>query len=315
MSRSSSSLKVRGAPRPSRGAPLSPAGGCNSRDAHCASYANRKTTALSVHVSSWAWGNTDVAAGDLLVLLALADMANDDAKAWPSQESLAKRSRLTDRQVRRCLKSLTEKNLIRPIGKTRAGTVIHEVIGYLSWRADNMSGVTAKGGHSCPDDPDVDVLRSVSEPSIENPPNPLRGDVQQVYEHWRTSRKRTRVAYATCSSARRRKIEQRLREFTVAELVAAIDAVALDDWKDRPKHDDLTVIFRSREQVERFLELADTTPGGGKRVPAIDRAVEFVKRVGGEYPTSQSLLDELEVLFPSLSEHERRRVAAMRSAA
>lgn len=310
MSRSSSSLKVRGAPRPRRkGAPLSPAGGCNSRDAHCASYANRTTTALSVQALTWVFDHSEATLGDRLVMLVIADHARADGTgAWPSVETIAREAKVSERTVTRSFARLVELGEIVERGKSRAGTKVWDLpkmgVTSATERGDNLS---VEGGQ--------DVTRSVLEPSVETPLTPLRGDVQQVYDHWRTARKRTRAAYATCSSARRRKIEQRLREFTVAELVAAIDAVALDDWKDRPKHDDLTVIFRSREQVERFLELADTTPGGGKRVPAIDRAVEFAKRFGVEYPTSQSLLDELEVRFPSLSEHERRRVAAMRSAA
>lgn len=87
-------------------------------------------------------------------------------------------------------------------------------------------------------------------------------DVKTVYEHWRTARGKTDKRYATISDKRRQKIKSRLREFSVAELCAAIDAVALDPWDERDQHDDLAVIFRSREQVERFLEFGDTPPDG-----------------------------------------------------
>jgi hypothetical protein len=87
--------------------------------------------------------------------------------------------------------------------------------------------------------------------------SPTADDVRTVYEVWRTERGKTDRRYATASETRRTKIRSRLREFTVDELVRAIRAVALDPWEDRPRHDDLTVIFRSREQVERFLAFAD----------------------------------------------------------
>jgi hypothetical protein len=85
-------------------------------------------------------------------------------------------------------------------------------------------------------------------------------DVNAVYDHWRQERARSHSRYNTISDARRKKVSARLREFTVDDLKRAISAVALDPWEDRPRHDDLTVILRSREQVERFLALAETGP-------------------------------------------------------
>lgn len=112
--------------------------------------------------------------------------------------------------------------------------------------------------------------------------------VKRVYDHWRQARGKTRSNYQTISPARRQKIQARLREFSEADLLAAIDAVARDPWPDRGLHDDLTVIFRSREQVERFLELpavGSSNGNGGGKVP-VDReqwlrvAREIEARVG-----------------------------------
>lgn len=94
----------------------------------------------------------------------------------------------------------------------------------------------------------------------ENPPTPLSPELRAVYEHWRTARGRTDARYSTISEARRKKIASRLREFNAAELIQAIDGVANDPWDERPQHDDLTTIFRSQEQVERFLEFATNPP-------------------------------------------------------
>ncbi len=89
---------------------------------------------------------------------------------------------------------------------------------------------------------------------------PKKDDLQAVYEHWRKARGRTDVRYSRISEARRQKIATRLREFDAAELIRAIDGVANDPWEERLQHDDLITIFRSREQVERFLEFADSPP-------------------------------------------------------
>lgn len=87
-----------------------------------------------------------------------------------------------------------------------------------------------------------------------------RAEVQKIYDHWRNTRAKKDVRYSRISEGRRRKIMARLREFTSEELIQAIDAVALDPWEDRPRHDDLTIIFRSQEQVDKFLAIhADKT--------------------------------------------------------
>ena len=50
---------------------------------------------------SQVWKHSKHAGGSLLVLLALADFANDEGICYPSQKTLAKKSRLSGRQVRR----------------------------------------------------------------------------------------------------------------------------------------------------------------------------------------------------------------------
>lgn len=82
-------------------------------------------------------------------------------------------------------------------------------------------------------------------------------EVLAIYDHWRHERGKTHPRYDEISDARRKKIQSRLREFTEDELKQAISAVALDPWEERPRHDDLTVILRSREHVERFLAFAE----------------------------------------------------------
>jgi Helix-turn-helix domain len=58
------------------------------------------------------WDETDVDGTDLIVLLCLADHANDDGDCWPSIPRLAKRARRSDRQVRRVLADLEERGLV-----------------------------------------------------------------------------------------------------------------------------------------------------------------------------------------------------------
>jgi hypothetical protein len=54
------------------------------------------------------WSYSKAAGTDLLVLLALADMANDDGECWPSMTTIAKRSRLAERNARLRIRALEE---------------------------------------------------------------------------------------------------------------------------------------------------------------------------------------------------------------
>lgn len=92
-----------------------------------------------------------------------------------------------------------------------------------------------------------------------NAPAPIPSiDVQRVYDHWREARGKTRANYERMSDGRRKKIQARLREFSVDDLCRAIDGIAHDPWPDRAMQDDITIVFRSTEQVDKFLELAAT---------------------------------------------------------
>lgn len=85
-----------------------------------------------------------------------------------------------------------------------------------------------------------------------------RREVREVYDHWRTQLGKTDVRYAKrITPGRRQKIVARLKEFSAEELKLAIDGVLRDPWEDRPRHNDLTTVFRSQEQVEKFIALAE----------------------------------------------------------
>jgi hypothetical protein len=61
---------------------------------------------MSIKVSTEVWQGSRNNSGNLLVLLALADHADDQGKAWPGVPLLARKARLSERHTRRCLKHL-----------------------------------------------------------------------------------------------------------------------------------------------------------------------------------------------------------------
>ena len=75
---------------------------------------------MSVRASSWAWSLDEVMGSEALVLLALADQANDEGFCWPSQEKLAPKARQSVSTLRRSLRSLEKMGLLTTI--TRSST-------------------------------------------------------------------------------------------------------------------------------------------------------------------------------------------------
>lgn len=105
-----------------------------------------------------------------------------------------------------------------------------------------------------------------TEAETETPPTPQRGngalsdEELLVYNRWRTVCGKTDSRYDKPSDGRKRKIRARLKEFSSTDLLRALDAVVLDPWEERSQHNDLTVLFRNQEQVDRFLSIgADVT--------------------------------------------------------
>ena len=88
------------------------------------------------------WGMEGVTPTEMLLLLALADRANDDNVCWPGQASLAKKCNTTDRTVRRTLKALENKNLLKITHRQGEGegrkTNIYTLT--LEGQPDNLSG-------------------------------------------------------------------------------------------------------------------------------------------------------------------------------
>lgn len=77
---------------------------------------------MSINVMSAIWKSSQATGGELLVLLAIADFADDDGMAYPSVSTLGKKSRLSARQVQRAIRRLTALGeLAIETGKGRMG--------------------------------------------------------------------------------------------------------------------------------------------------------------------------------------------------
>jgi hypothetical protein len=85
---------------------------------------------MSIKVMSRVWEGSRQSGGALLVLLAIADFADDDGLAFPSVRTLARKARLSERQVQRVLAELPAAGelVVRP-GAGRQGAHLFRVTG------------------------------------------------------------------------------------------------------------------------------------------------------------------------------------------
>src|SRR5207245_4400823 len=72
----------------------------------------RRRPSVSIRIMSAVWDDASYEGGTLLVLLALADWANDEGHCWPSVGAIAKKVRLSTRQVHRILKQFEDEDVI-----------------------------------------------------------------------------------------------------------------------------------------------------------------------------------------------------------
>lgn len=77
---------------------------------------------MSVRVMTKAW-DADLPPMEKLVLLAIADCANDEGAAWPSASTIAKKSGQGERTVRRSIRALIEKGHLSEIQRSGTSTL------------------------------------------------------------------------------------------------------------------------------------------------------------------------------------------------
>jgi hypothetical protein len=100
---------------------------------------------MSIRVMTRVWADSKQSEGSLLVLLSMADHADDGGVCFPSQERLADRARLSVRQVRRVIDRLVMEGELKVLreGVGRGKRTVYKVLtGDSQQKEDNMSAFT-----------------------------------------------------------------------------------------------------------------------------------------------------------------------------
>jgi hypothetical protein len=226
---------------------------------------------MSIPVLEWALDADLRRPTDKGVLIALAWHANAQGEhAYPSNESMQRKTSLSERTIRDALRRLEAEGWIEFVGLSPKRT--------RQYRLMVSKGARAAGGESCPLEgaraaPERSIERSNEEENARAPAQaplaPSLDAVQDVWQHYVAVMER-RGRGAELGREERRLIEDALKVATVDELKVAIDGCRASEFhmgrnERRKRYNQLGQIMKgkprrgetTRDRIEFFMELAE----------------------------------------------------------
>lgn len=104
---------------------------------------------MSFHVLPWAWAQ-DLPMGGKLLLVKLADQANDDGECWPSKRKLIEDTGLSSTTVKRWLRQLAEDGLISRSDRRDASGRSRSNLYTLNFRGEGATVTPLEGAAMTP---------------------------------------------------------------------------------------------------------------------------------------------------------------------
>jgi hypothetical protein len=216
---------------------------------------------MSAKTSTWAWAQVVTPPAAKLVLMALADTANDDGTCWPSKRTVAAKTGISERSVRDNIVRLAASGFIRTEQRTREngsqtsnlyilnldGQGVQDLHGGV--RADTPGGVA----EAAPPELSVELEGAT-------PLRRARGSASEDDELFAYWQERCNHPEARFTADRRTKMRARRAEgYTTANIRKGIDGAAkAPTVSDAGKRfDDLELICRSGSKLEDFMSRAD----------------------------------------------------------
>lgn len=233
---------------------------------------------MSGKLVGWAFAQGDLSPTQKLVLLALADNAQDDGKAWPGKKTIVEKTGLGQSSVYRSLEELEGKKLLR------SGTDERRIDCY--WLLFPQGEDDSQGGKTIPSV--GSVIENPHEPS-ENPKDPPPPTSPTVKSKTTEEIEGVWATFVVVMNPRgrgkeldpeaRKLIREALKVADPAELSRAIEACGRSDfhmkrgkYKNRPggKYNALAQIIKARRgrnettrsRIEWWLDRADEFDAG-----------------------------------------------------
>lgn len=178
---------------------------------------------MSVHVSSCVWKHAPAKGNVLLVLLALADTAQDDGTCWPGYEFIARKTRLSKRTVMRCVDRLEEDGVVVKVVRPNTSN-LYTIALCQGCQVDTPGGdnLTRGGVTAVTSRGDSAVTQTVNEPSMNRAAKRRRKPEAPLDPDWRPNANHIEQAAAKGLDVR--------QEFQAFSAHAAANDRRLRDW-------------------------------------------------------------------------------------
>ena len=189
---------------------------------------------MSIRVMSAVWKRSKAAGSELLMLLAIADHADDDGKAFPGTTSLAKKTRTTPRNVRNLTKALEELGELRiEYGGGRFSNTYYVLIPEACCRGEGQFSGEEKGPGNQPSGQPGSLLQGTPETAISG---------ESSYSRHESPEKAPEVA-----GKPKRKSRPKKEEVTIDAFIASCKERGEKVFRD----DDSVYDFADKDGIER----------------------------------------------------------------
>jgi hypothetical protein len=226
---------------------------------------------------------------DKIVLLALADCANDEGHCWPSVASLVRKCSKSERTIQGCIKRLVEEGLLirrEVLGKGCNYTVLPQRPAASAPRSDN-----APAGNAPPQPLPPTPAAAADKPS-RTINTEAKASSQRVVDYYNSkAKKHGWPQVRVLDASRKQQLRLRTKQHGESGIIQAIDAMCVSpflrgegrDGKWRPDFDFLLQPQSLRRLIEGFYGEDDPKPV--RRTPEEQREwylknAEFYDKIG-----------------------------------
>lgn len=216
---------------------------------------------MSIRAIAWAF-EQDVPPTSKLVLLKLADNANDEGWCWPAQSTLARHTSLTRETVNRHISKLESAGLLTIKRRTQ------ESVNLPNHYRLNLRGVVTEDHIGCDRRSQGVVTEDHTnrqKANVIEPSERICGSAREIFDYWRKVMKKPKARFG---ADQRTKIQARIDEgWSAEDLRLAIDGCKSSDWHmggnpGGKRYDSIDLIFRNSGKVQQFIDLNDSGARG-----------------------------------------------------
>jgi hypothetical protein len=291
---------------------------------------------MSLKVTTLVWEHSEQKGNDLIVLLGIAEIANDNGVAWPGRQRLAQKARMSVRGVQGVTERLvaageltiherrgrrntniyrveTEALAAKPLRVVAEDENVQSVVKNVQSAEENMQNPPVKHAVATAPEPSVEPQglepQSTKEKKAE--------DERVVFEKWLAlcDRDQYTVRLRELSPSRRRLIARALKEATVDECCEALEGLFASSWHKSKGYHDLSHAFGwspqdkrpLREKIDGHIDEAKRAGAGTRRVTSdqeatLARAKDAV-RAQAAYPGNETAQKKGQAAREWLREH------------